>query len=67
MSMKKKKTWRNHVREELLRKCTDFYKSLYNQTVPTSESSDIEEIPLNTEDEVERDTLKRKKNTKPVE
>ena len=52
-------------REEILRICTDFCKSLYNQTVPTPESAmksspDAEEIPEFTEEEVER-AIKRTK------
>ena len=45
-------------REEILKICVNFYKSLYTQTVPTPESTmkscpDTEEIPEFTE-EVER-------------
>ena len=49
--------------EEILRICTDFYKSLFNQMVPALEftmksSPDTDEIPESTE-EVER--MKRHK------
>ena len=54
-------------REEILRICTDFYKSLFSQTVPTPESTmrsspNTEEIPEFTE-EVERamERMKRHK------
>ena len=53
---------------EMLKICTDFYKSLYNQTVPIPESTmkscpGTEEIPVFTEEEVER-TIKRMKTHK---
>ena len=52
-------------REEILKIHTDFYKSLYNQTVPIPErtmksSSDTKEIPEFTEEEVGR-AIKRMK------
>ena len=56
-------------REGILRMCTDFYKSLYSRTVPTSESTmksspDTEEVPQFTEEvEVER-AIKRMKRHK---
>ena len=55
-------------REEILKICANFYKSLYTQTVPTQEiamksSPDSEEIPEFTEEEVER-AIKRMKRHK---
>ena len=55
-------------REEILKICANFYKSLYTQTVPTPESTmksspDTEEIPEFTEEEVER-AIKRMKRHK---
>ena len=55
-------------REEILKICANFYKSLYTQTVPTAESTmksipDTEEIPEFTEEEVER-AVKRMKRHK---
>ena len=55
-------------REEILKLCADFYKSLYTQTVLTPESTmksspDTEEIPEFTEGEVER-AIKRMKRHK---
>ena len=55
-------------REEILKICANFCKSLYTQTVPTPESTmksspDTEEIPEFTEEEVER-AIKRMKRHK---
>ena len=55
-------------KEEILKICAIFYKSLYTQTVPTPESTmksspDTEEIPEFTEEEVER-AIKRMKTHK---
>ena len=54
-------------REEILKICTNFYKSLYTQTVPTPESTmksspDTEEIPEFTKEEVERDIKRMKRH-----
>ena len=59
MSMRKESGEIMPDREEILRICTDFCKSLYYQTVPTPESAiksspDTEKIPKFTEEEVER-------------
>ena len=58
-------------REEILKTCANFYKSLYTQTVPTPESTmksspDTEEIPEFTEEEVERVTKKDEKTQSPT-
>ena len=55
-------------REEIIKICANFYKSLYAHTVPTPESTmkssaDTEEIPEFTEEEVER-AIKRMKRHK---
>ena len=55
-------------REEILKICANFYKSLHTQTVPTPQSTmksspDTEEIPEFTEEEVER-AIKRMKRHK---
>ena len=55
-------------REEILKICANFYRSLYTQTVPAPESAmksspDTKEIPEFTEEEMER-AIKRMKNTK---
>ena len=54
-------------REEILKICANFNKSLYTQTVPTPESTmksspDTEEIPEFTEEEVERAIKRMKKH-----
>ena len=59
MSMRKESGEITADREEILKICENFYKSLYTQTVPTPESKvksspDTEEIPEFTEEEVER-------------
>ena len=59
MSMGKKSGEITSDREEILKICANFYKSLYTQTVPTPEntmksSPDTEEILEFTEEEVER-------------
>ena len=70
MSMRKK-IWKNHITQRRYSKtCTDFYKSLYTQTVPTPESTmksslDIEEIPKFREEEVERAIKKDEKTQSP--
>ena len=71
MSMRKESSEITSDREEILKKCSNFNKPLYTQTVPTPESTmksspDTEEIPKFREEEVERAT-KRMKNTKPKE
>ena len=68
MSMRKESGEITTNREEILEICTNFYKSLYTQTVPTPESTmksspDTEEIPEFTEEEVER-AIKRMKRHK---
>ena len=68
MSMRKESGEITTNREEILKICTNFYKSLYTQTVPTPESTmksspDTEEIPEFTEKEVER-AIKRMKRHK---
>ena len=68
MSMKKESGEITTNREEILKICANFYKSLYTQTVPTPESTmksspDTEEIPEFTEEEVER-AIKRMKRHK---
>ena len=65
MSMRKESGEITTDREEILKICANFYKSLYTQTVPTPESTmksspDTEEIPEFTEEEVER-AIKRMK------
>ena len=64
MSMRKESGEITTDREEILKTCANFYKSLYTQTMPTPESTmksspDTEEIPEITE-EVER-AMKRHK------
>ena len=59
MSMRKESGEITSDREEILKICANFYKSLYTQTVPTPESTmksspDTKEIPEFTEEEVER-------------
>ena len=59
MNMRKESGEITSDREEILKICTDFYKLLYIQTVPTPKSkmksnSDTEEIPEFTDEEVER-------------
>ena len=68
MSMRKESGEITADREEILKICANFYKSLYTQTVRTSESTmksspDTEEIPKFTEEEVER-AIKRMKRHK---
>ena len=68
MSMRKESGEITTDREEILKICANFYKSLYTQTVPTPESTmksspDTEEIPQFTEEEVER-AIKRMKRHK---
>ena len=68
MSMRKESGEITTNREETLKICANFYKSLYTQTVPTPESTmksspDTEEIPEFTEEEVER-AIKRMKRHK---
>ena len=68
MSMRKESGEITTDREEILKVCANFYKSLYTQTVPTPESTiksspDTEEIPEFTEEEVER-AIKRMKRHK---
>ena len=68
MSMRKESGEITASREEILKICANFYKSLYTQTVPTPESTmksspDTEEIPEFTEEEVER-AIKRMKRHK---
>ena len=68
MSMRKESGEITADREEILKICANFYKSLYTQTVPTPESTmksspDTEEIPEFTEEEVER-AIKRMKRHK---
>ena len=65
MSMRKESGEITTDREEILKICANFYKSLCTQTVPTPESAmksslDTEEIPEFTEEEVER-VIKRMK------
>ena len=72
MSMRKESGEITLDREDILRICTDLYKSCCNQTVlmpeSTMESSpDTEEIPQFTEQAVERDIERRKINTNPME
>ena len=67
LSMRKESGEITSDREEILRTCRDFYKSLYTQTVPSPESTiksspDTEEIPEFTE-EVES-AIKRMKRHK---
>ena len=67
MSMGKESGEITADREEILKICANFYKSVYTQTVPTPESTmksspDTEEIPEFTE-EVER-AIKRMKRHK---
>ena len=66
MSMRKESGEITADREEILKICANFYKSLCTQTVPTPESTmksspDTEEIPEFTEEEVER-AIKRMKS-----
>ena len=68
MSMRKESGEITTDREEILKICANFYKSLYTQTVPTPESTmksspDTEEIPEFTAEEVER-AIKRMKRHK---
>ena len=68
MSMRKESGEITADREEILKVCANFYKSLYTQTVPTPESPmksspDTEEIPEFTEEELER-AIKRMKRHK---
>ena len=68
MSMRKESGEITTDREEILKICASFYKSLYTQTVPTPESTmksspDTEEIPEFTEEEVGR-AIKRMKRHK---
>ena len=68
MSMRKESGEITADREDILKKCANFYKSPYTQTVPTPESTmelspDTEEIPEFTEEEVER-AIKRMKRHK---
>ena len=68
LSMRKESGEITTNREEILKICANFYKSLYTQTVPTPESTmksspDTEEIPEFTEEEVER-AIKRMKRHK---
>ena len=68
MSMKKEYGEITADREETLKTCAHFYKSLCTQTVPTPESTmksspDTEEIPEFTEEQVER-AIKRIKRHK---
>ena len=70
MSMGKKSGEITSDREEILKICSNFYKSLYTQTVPTPEnamksSPDTEEIPEFTEEEVERAIKKDEKTQSP--
>ena len=70
MSMRKESGEITTNREEILKICTNFYKSLYTQTVPTPESTmksspDTEEIPEFTEEEVERAIKKDEKTQSP--
>ena len=67
MSMRKESEEITSDREETLRICTDFYKSLYSQTVHTLESTmksslDTEEIPKFTGEEVERAITRKKRH-----
>ena len=67
MSMRKKSGEITSDREEILKICEHFCKSLYTQTVPTPEntmksSPDTEEIPEFTEEEVERAIKKMKRH-----
>ena len=69
MNMRKESGEITTDREEILKICANFYKSLYTQTVPTPESTmksspDTEEIPEFTEEEVER-AIKRMKRQSP--
>ena len=71
MNMRKESGEITSDREEFLKICADFYKSLYTQTVPTPESTmksshDTQEIPEFTEEEAER-AIERMENTKPKE
>ena len=68
MSIRKESGEITPDREENLKICANFYKSLYTQTVPTLESTmksspDTEEVPGFTEEEVER-AIKRMKRHK---
>ena len=59
MSMRKESGEITADREEKIKICAHFYKSLYTQTVPTPQSTmkssdDTEEIPEFTEEEVEK-------------
>ena len=67
MSMRKESGEITADREEILKICANFYKSLYTQTVPTPESTmksspDTEEIPEFTEEEVERAITRMKRH-----
>ena len=69
MSMRKESGEITTNREEILNICANFYKSLYNQTVPTPESTmksspDTEEIPEFTEEEEVERAIKRMKRHK---
>ena len=70
MSMRKESGEITADREEMLKICANFNKSLYTQTVPTPKStmkssSDTEEIPEFTEEEVERAMKKDEKTQSP--
>ena len=70
MSMRKESGEITSNREEILKICANFYKSLYTQTVPTPESTmksspDTEEIPEFTEEEAERANKKNEKTQTP--
>ena len=69
MSMRKESGEITADREEVLKICANFYKSLYTQTVPTPESTmksspDTEEIPEFTEEEEVERAIKRMKRHK---
>ena len=68
MSMRKDSGEITSDREDILKICADFYKSLYTKTMPTPESTmksspDTEEISEFTEEEVEM-VIKRMKRHK---
>ena len=68
MSMRKESGDITSDREEILKICANFYKSLYTQTASTPESTmksspDTEEIPEFTEEKVKR-AIKRIKRHK---
>ena len=67
MSMTKESGEITSDREDILKICADFYKSLYTQTVPSPDgtmksSPDTEEIPEFTEKEVERARKRMKRH-----